>query len=542
MSRKPTQQQQSCIDALVSGVMMLKVEACAGSGKTSTLTMMAGAKEAPSLYLAFNKVTANEAAEKFPPYVKCQTTHSRAYATFGKRLQHKLVRPRGRYVNVAGTGAEIARYYNIESFENRDGVVITAPYIGLLVRDTVARFEQSADERIESKHVPTMELKQKLHDNTQNVAFIVDAVTKLARRLWDERTNESSVVLATHDTYLKLFQLSKPVFGGIEVLYVDEFQDTTPCVFDIIMNQKGRMQIVMVGDARQAIYGWRGAVNAMQMVQSDVRHLTKSFRYGQAVADIATTVLERDMQITGNEAIESVARPRDVVDTTLPYTRLFRTNSALLYAAVEDIVAGKAVSLEIDVKDFVKLLQSAKALREGAMKDVKHDKLLPYQNWDEMVGESKSDAELGRICKVINEGLADRWIKILETHVNADNPQVTFTTAHKSKGREWEQVIIEDDFKSCYNDDGEWVGLSTEEQNLLYVAATRAIKKLQYNNTVSEYLNAEKALERPTNTVKVLKARPDACFDYSLALRGDMSLFSLQQEMEALEMDTPPWQ
>jgi hypothetical protein len=56
------------------------------------------------------------------------------------------------------------------------------------------------------------------------------------------------------------------------VLYVDEFQDTTPCVLDIVMNQHSNgMKVVMVGDARQAIYGWRGAVNAMKMVDAPTR-------------------------------------------------------------------------------------------------------------------------------------------------------------------------------------------------------------------------------------------------------------------------------
>jgi superfamily I DNA/RNA helicase len=63
-------------------------------------------------------------------------------------------------------------------------------------------------------------------------------------------------------------------------------------------------------------------------------------------------------------------------------------------------------------------------------------------------------------------------------------PHVTFTTAHKSKGREFSQVIVEGDFKSALNEDGEFVGLAEEEQNLLYVACTRAINVLEYNKTV----------------------------------------------------------
>lgn len=488
--RTPTQQQVACIEA-AKNLDLVKIEACAGAGKTSTLTMMAEALPVPSLYLAFNKVTATEGSEKFPKHVTCKTTHSVAYAAFGKQLYNKLSRPKGKYVNVAGTGSEIGRFFKIAPIRQGDEIVLSDAYLGLLVKTTVARFEQSADAEINIKHTPYGELMERFAQVTFDVKYAQKVVLDYARKLWAERIDLSSPVLATHDTYLKMYQLSKPVLAGFDVLYVDEFQDTTPCVLDIVMNQKGRMKIIMVGDARQAIYGWRGAVNAMKMVDAESRMLTKSFRYGQAVADIATVVLEGAMNITGNESIKSVVGlAGQKVDTTQPHTRLFRTNAALLSAAIGEIRKGTDVSIEIDVKDFVKLLQSAVALRAGIKKDVKHDKILPYNDWDELAAEAKHDPELSRVSKIVMDGLAEKWIGILEVHVNSDEPHVTFTTAHKSKGREFSQVIVEGDFKSAINEDGEFVGLSEEEQNLLYVACTRAINVLEYNQTVVEYLMA----------------------------------------------------
>lgn len=488
MSRTPTAQQKACVQALMDGVPMLKVEACAGSGKTSTLVMMAEAAVKPSLYLAFNKVTAMEAEAKFPSHVRAQTTHSKAYAAYGARMRDKLFRPKGKYVNVAGTGSEIARFFGIAPYQNHDNVTISAPYIGLLVKETVARFEQSADNSLVLDHVPFFELKKKLNDDVVSTLSVRKLILKFAKELWKERIKESSCVLATHDTYLKLFQLSKPIFEGVEVLYVDEFQDTTPCVLDIIMNQAKHMQVVMVGDARQAIYGFRGAVNAMQLVRCPSRGLTKSFRYGQNIASIATEVLEGAMDIEGNDSISSETGLVGIVVRTEPYTRLFRTNSALLCEAILEIEKGTQVSIEIDVKEFVRLLQSGLALCVGDKKNVKHEKVVPFSDWKEMALEGDSDPELGRLCRIIKEGKAAHWCNALENHKNSDNPHITFTTAHKSKGREWAQVIVENDFKSNYNESGKWVGLSDDEQNLLYVAVTRAIHRLEYNQTVQEYL------------------------------------------------------
>lgn len=488
MARTPTLEQQACITAIAAAVDMLQIRACAGSGKTTTLNMMAESQPVESLYLAFNKQTATEAAARFPDHVTCRTTHSMAYSAFGAKLRDKLSRPSGKYQNVAGTGTEIARYYELESFEAEGCKAVPAAFIGLLVLKTVAAFEQSADEAITKKHVPTYELREKLNDNVQNVNYIVDKVFKTAKKLWKERIDLKSPVLAYHDTYLKLYQLSKPDFSGFDIVYVDEFQDTTPCVLDIILNQKGKRKIVMVGDARQAIYGWRGAVNAMELVECETRLLSQSFRYGQAIADLATTVLERDMVITGNPHINSIAARGAVIDYDKPYTRLFRTNSALLVAAIEEIGKGTEVALEIDVKDFVKHLLSAQALYNREKRGIKHDKVLPYHDWDEYVAEGKHDFDIGRMCKVIKDGLAEQWIELLETFKNSTTPHVTFTTAHKSKGREWKQVVVEEDFKNPYGEKDEWIGLTVEEQNLLYVALTRAIEVLQYNPTVAAFI------------------------------------------------------
>lgn len=503
MSRTPTKEQQACITA-IAYASMLQIRACAGSGKTTTLNMMAESQPVESLYLAFNKQTAAEAAARFPGHVTCRTTHSMAYSAFGAKLRDKLSRPKGKYVNVAGTGTEIARYYHLESFEAEGCKAVPAAFIGVLVLKTVAAFEQSDQDNISIKMVPTYELREKLFDNVQNVNYIVDQVFKTAKKLWAERTDLKSPVLATHDTYLKLYQLSKPEFHGFEIVYVDEFQDTTPCVLDIIMNQRGKRKIIMVGDARQAIYGWRGAVNAMELIQCEAQLLSQSFRYGQAIADLATTVLERDMVITGNASIDSVAGRYDVVDRTQPYTRLFRTNSALLIAAIEEISNGTEVALEIDVKDFVKLLQSAVALRTQDKRGIKHDKVVPFADWDEFVAEGKHDFEVARISKVVNEGKAADWIELLETFHNSKTPLVTFTTAHKSKGREWKQVIVEEDFKSPISEEGEWIGLSIEEQNLLYVALTRAIERLQYNATVAAFIRRDRQRESDSFQVKQL--------------------------------------
>jgi hypothetical protein len=134
---------------------MMKIEACAGAGKTSTLEMMAEANSGSVPVPRFNKVTANEGKERFPKHVTCKTTHSVAYSVMAPSwlVLASWSVPRGRgYVNVAGTGSEMARFFKINPLQQAGEIVLPAAFIGLLVKITVARFEQSADSQLPCPH------------------------------------------------------------------------------------------------------------------------------------------------------------------------------------------------------------------------------------------------------------------------------------------------------------------------------------------------------------------------------------------------------
>ena len=67
---------------------------------------------------------------------------------------------------------------------------------------------------------------------------------------------------------------------------------TNPVTLSIIFRQSGKK--VFVGDSHQAIYGWRGARNALGFAvkQGGVeRYLTGSFRFGSNIARVANRIL-----------------------------------------------------------------------------------------------------------------------------------------------------------------------------------------------------------------------------------------------------------
>lgn len=480
---------------------LMKISAYAGAAKTSTLCMVAAEHVVPSLMLTFNKSLADEAKERFPSWVECRTTHSLAYASHGAPMRNKLKRPQGPYKNVAGTGTEIAKYFKTGDFMymlegEREGRKLKAGGVGVAIKETVAKFEQSADREMGYQHVSTSPCDQILLRDKKAMRAYRYLVLTNAQKLWQLRTDLRSDVLATHDTYLKLYQLSNPNLSKYEILYLDECQDVNEVVLDIFLQQKDRCRLYAVGDGFQNIYSWRGAKNAMLELDWPEARLSKSFRFGQEIGDLADVMLAANgrkiTDVKGWEKLSTTCLPKNELSYDVwsnPYTMLFRTNGALIFHAVDLIDAGKSVNLEIDVSDFTKLLESAIELFKGNMAKVKHESLVQFANWEECGIEAEAvQGELLRVYNMVSNGSVYKVLGVLANHRNVPNPDVTLTTAHKSKGREWDVVILADDFPSPYNQKGEWVGLVDMERNLLYVALTRTKKVLGYNQTVEQMI------------------------------------------------------
>lgn len=497
MSFTPTQEQLDAVE-MSHVVRNLKLSALAGSAKTSTCVLIAQANPCPSLYLAFNKTMAQDAAGRFPDWVEVRTTHSLAYRVFGRQYAHKLTRPAGAYQNVGWTGSEVARLLHIPSQIIRStGEIVTSSSIGACVILTVNNFEHSADKEISKKHVSLLAIpskKQTRHDFPEKK--LRAEILKSAEILWRKRTDLNSPVLISHDTYLKLYQLSNPDLSQYEMIYLDEYQDTNPCVHAIAMQQT-KSNMVAVGDKFQAIYGWRSAVNAMDLVSWPESALTKSFRFGQSVADLANEILrdnktgEYRTKMQGFEKVDTKIMSKwdwsnEKVEGAV--TRIYRTNAYLIADAIEDMVAGKNVAIQIDVQNFIKCLESGVALMNGEKSKVKHDVFVGFDSWKEFKEEAEHNQECQKLLRLITGGDVGKILGTLRNYRVPKTFEVKYSTAHKMKGLEDDIVWLADDFPSAYDKNGNWIGLTQEEQNILYVALTRAKKVLVKNSTIEEIL------------------------------------------------------
>ncbi|MCT6953414.1 UvrD-helicase domain-containing protein, partial [Salmonella enterica] len=80
--------------------------------------------------------------------------------------------------------------------------------------------------------------------------------------IWAMMSSRQETFPVTHDTYLKIYQLSKPDLSArCTTVLFDEAQDANPVTSAIILEQPCR--VVLVGDTHQQIYRFRGADNAL---------------------------------------------------------------------------------------------------------------------------------------------------------------------------------------------------------------------------------------------------------------------------------------
>lgn len=252
MGYSPTPEQQAAIDAFVSGGDM-KLEAAAGTGKTSTLKFLAAAKPSKRIiYLAYNKAIAVEAQREFPGNnVRAMTSHSLAYrwlmGQWGNSLRARLSAPRMKPWDTAKIlGANKPLVVGAGSAAGPR--VIQPNQQSRLAQETVKRFCYSADETITARHVPPVNGVDAAGDR----ALLVSEVLPMAQRAWEDMSAPNGRLFFPHDVYVKMYALSKPHID-CDVLFLDEAQDTNPALAGIVAGQD-HAQRVAVGDACQAIY------------------------------------------------------------------------------------------------------------------------------------------------------------------------------------------------------------------------------------------------------------------------------------------------
>jgi hypothetical protein len=452
----PTPEQLHIIELARQGGS-LKVNAFAGTGKTTTLGLLADAHPAKKvLYLAFNKDIATDAGDKMGPKVLSQTMHSAAY---------RAMKPNRDRLNARMSGSWVAQKFGLTEIRIA-GKSITTALQGAMVLTTLIRFCNSVDLEPPAHHVPGMaavfdHIPKELLSARREWAEVTSRVSTAALSLWAEQIDPRGSVPITHDTYLKMWALSEPQIKT-DLIMFDEAQDASPVFIGLLNKQQA--PVVWVGDRHQQIYGWRGAVDALANVSVNHEgHLTKSFRFGENVASVANALLSHL-----GERMPLIGAGGDSKSQTM--ATLCRTNAGAIghfMAAGGDVELAGAQQLGHTLRDLESLIDGNP---RGAF--------ALFDSYGDLLEHAENGAgqELRPIVKAIeNYGIQQIRDKVDRSQRQRGGHLHTISTCHKAKGREWGSVHITDDWPTEKSGDPK---LSEDEARLLYVAVTRAQRDL----------------------------------------------------------------
>lgn len=489
----PSAKQQAIFDFVESGHGSAVVIAVAGSGKTKTIERcLPLIPETKFVQLfAFNAIIAKElksriellAVEFNRPFQRfsAKTFHSVGFGAVCKKLN-----ARANQFNTDGNKLRklFERNVSPEEFEIYSSFVpklvsyAKGAGVGPLISDN-----RDAWRDLISHHDLTLDSLD--GDEEQGIDLARELLNLSNRAARDDKWIDFDDML-----YLPL--LWRLSLWQNDFVFIDESQDTSPvrrAIAKLSLRAGGRL--IAVGDPKQAIYGFTGATHdAIDTIKAEFNTcelpLTVSYRCSQAVGALAQSIVPyfevHEGAVAGavshlslDDALKQIG-PKDAI--------LCRNTKPLVQLAYTLIARGTACHVlgsEIG-KGLVSLVRKMKA------KDIDGllAKLTAYRERE--VAKFMAKGEEGRAegvndrcdCIEIFVGALDesertiaKLLLKIEGLFSDNTNQLTLSTVHKAKGREWNTVaILEPELMPSKYARQAWQ--AEQEENLKYVAFTRA--------------------------------------------------------------------
>jgi superfamily I DNA/RNA helicase len=455
-------EQKAIFAEFKSGTRHVVVEAYAGTGKTATIKEAFNhSPERRMLYAVFNKRAQKEAEAKITgDRVDVRTLHSLGYM-FIKNVWSNAKADNDieyeRAVQTCGPGDKeyIGMVVKLVSFVKNT-----------CINPTEAEIIQIANERLQW--------------DGESARVLAGACQKI---LAQSKVRDSHGRISFDDMVWLPVAMNwvKPRY---ELVVVDEAQDmNTPQLAMARQASSGR--VIVVGDRRQAIYGFRGAAtDGMGMMKTVLRatelKLTTTYRCPKAVVKEANSVVPEYR--AADTALEGLVAPGSVSNAEVGDSILSRLNAPLMPIALQLIRAGKPARIEgRDIgRQLLSMVRTMKARSvphfiervEGWLakqierlgKQKKAEKRI--EQADDIAQTLKAVAEG---CKGVSE-VEQRIQNLFEDTTAQSRPAIVLSSVHKAKGLEWPRVfLLTETFRR---------GKGTEEDNIYYVAVTRAMKEL----------------------------------------------------------------
>ena len=485
----------------------LKIEAAAGSGKSTALRLYAERHmHREILYLTFTK---REAESKQADYeqrglnhVVVSTLHARAFMA-----THDL--HGGRVVDSLHLGAaQMAQLTNSSSMD--------WPAVRRASLCRVLDFFLASDaSELCATHIDAVA------SNDRGLLIAAQAV-------WRAACNPDGGIALTHDMYLKICGVDPGriarVFGDASLVLLDEAHDCTEAQIALTAAPARSWGLIIVYDFHQRIYGWRRAASAAYICAIPaiaIKQLSCSWRFGPALSQLASTLLsghsdeviliEGSMRRNTTICEVSSAPFIKVCGVSSCLAIVARTRRSLFNTAIAGLLSGAVERITIDGDDAYSMFGGRDQLLDTYALYIGrayHDMLLPGQGAARFTewgfSRFRAAAELGgwheaiEACAVVETlgSSLPQLVGRLDAALRSTSPcWLLLLSVHEAKGGEWPYVFVHEDLRRGNH--------NAEEQlyrlNLAYVAMTRASVVLYLPTTVVTSWFTSLGVEVPIN-------------------------------------------
>lgn len=247
--------------------------------------------------------------------------------------------------------------------------------------------------------------------------------------------------------------------GRYAAVLCDEAQDFDAVMLDMLLRDLPATPKIFVGDPMQAIYQWRGAVDAFQRLPPDtlVLELYKSFRIGAPAVETLNAWFRNCYMIAGDPTRQTQILPLSSSSPTPPAVVLFRTWAELLqYAEITPRVY--IAGIDDRIVDIRKYHRSKKRPRPRAgEEDDLEEGLVRLPDFVRSLSPQRLEELLDRIV--------DHCV------ASPEDADFQLSTVHAFKGREADRVVVWKDV------------LFASDSHVAYVALTRGRDVTFYDRT-----------------------------------------------------------
>lgn len=393
---------------------VLAIKSVAGSGKTTTLLKLAEAnKNKRILYLAFNKSLIEEIRRKATPNLYPRTFDSLLYNIISPRPTNIMdIKPH--------TVSKIVPWLANKPWKMKQKYAsLFEKFCNQIEFDSPEMFTQKPE--------------------------------KLLVSMWDSAVKGKFQSFGTirkmcHDKRL----CNNVLDEQYDMIFIDESQDFDLLMLSILLRDT-TIPKIFVGDPKQAIYQWRGAIDAFNWLpeHTNVVEFYTSFRVGEPACSMIREQFDDCWMISGT--VHDTTLVYDDSEPPVKYTYLFRTWKGLLQTARK--------TKNIWINDFDKQSCFMRNLSDKLNKfDLSEDE------------RSQFSDDLPSFLLKLKQGELDEMLDDIESNiVHKDISTCEMYTIHAYKGLEDDVIKVHDD-------------LAQEDANIRYVALTRGRVKINVCN------------------------------------------------------------